>query len=126
MPFASTLLRLAGTLPIALSVAIASCGGGDSSSTTATASPASAVPAGAPLIDQESLAFHPEKLTVKAGEKVYFQNSESSLHTVNINGKNASGNMKRRDLFVWTPDAVGAYKITCEYHPQMRATITVE
>ena len=126
MSLRSTLPRLIAALPVGLAVAFSGCGGGGSSTATSAVTANAAIPQGAPFIDQESLAFHPEKLTVKAGEKVYFQNSESSLHTVNINGKNESGNMKRREVFVWTAGAAGAYKVTCEYHPQMRATVTVE
>ena len=57
---------------------------------------------------------------------MYFKNSESALHTVTINGKNESGNMRKGDLFSWTAGAAGEYKITCDYHPQMNATITVQ
>ena len=103
---------------------------GGSATTPATngngGSTTSEVPDGAPLVDQEGLAFKPGELTVKAGEKVYFKNSETAVHTVDINGKNESGTMKRNDVFVYTFDAPGKYNITCEYHPQMKATITVE
>ena len=101
---------------------LASCGGG---STSAPSPVSSAIPEGAALIDQDGLAFSPNQLTVKAGEKVYFQNSETSLHTVTINGKNESGNMKRHDVLVRTFSEAGAYKITCDFHPQMKATISV-
>ena len=107
MSLRSTLPRLIVALPVGLAVAFSGCGGGGSPTATSAVTANAAIPDGAPFIDQESLAFHPEKLTVKAGEKVYFQNSESSLHTVTINGKNESGNMKRRELFVWTAGAVG-------------------
>lgn len=84
------------------------------------------VPEGAPHVDQDGLAFIPANLTVPAGEKVYFTNSETALHTVDIDGKNESGPMRRGDIFVYTFEEAGSYKITCEYHPQMNATITVE
>lgn len=109
----------------------AACGddsSSDSGGTTATATTAKkvTVPAGAPLVDQDNLAFKPEKLTVKAGEAVYFKNSESAIHTVNVNGKNVSGNMKKDDVVTFTFDKAGEYKITCDYHPQMKATITAQ
>ncbi len=84
-----------------------------------------AIPAGAPFIDQDNLRFIPTELTVKAGEKVYFKNSETALHTVTINGTDESGNMKKNDIFIWEFPSPGEYKITCEYHPQMKSTITV-
>jgi plastocyanin len=83
------------------------------------------IPAGAPFIDQDRLRFIPTSLQVNVGETVYFKNSETALHTVDINGENLSGNMRRNDIFVWTPEAAGTYRITCAYHPQMKATITV-
>lgn len=136
LPWQTAILGLASVALLGLAAA---CGGGDSKATPTSAaiptSPASgspaatasagAIPVGAPEIDQNGLAFKPDKLTVKAGEKVYFKNSESALHTVTINGKNESGNMKKGDVFSWTPAAAGTYMVNCDFHPQMNATITV-
>jgi plastocyanin len=83
------------------------------------------IPAGAPFVDQDRLRFIPTSLETRVGETIYFKNSETALHTVDVNGENLSGNMRRNDIFVWTPEEAGTYRITCEYHPQMRATITV-
>ena len=77
-------------------------------------------------VDQDSLKFIPTSLKVKVGDIVYFKNSETALHTVTIEGKNESGNMKKDAVFTWTPKTAGEYKITCDFHPQMKATITVE
>ena len=113
-------------LALALPV-FAACGGSseDSDGPAATVAPPEGVPAGAPFIDQEDLKFKPNKLTVAAGEKVYFANSETAVHTVTVDGKNLSGNMRKGDIFEWTPASAGEYKITCDFHPQMKATITV-
>ena len=123
-------LRLAPVLLLmalaAVALALVACGGSSSPSGSTGGSPAASVPAGAPEIDQQDLAFKPTKLTVSAGTTVYFKNSESALHTVNINGDNASGTMRNGAVFAWTPTTAGTYKITCEFHPQMKATITVE
>jgi plastocyanin len=124
--------NLRRTLLLAAAVALtalvaAGCGGDDNGSGPTGVADGSdpAIPAGAPLVDQDNLKFIPTELTVKAGEKVYFKNSETALHTVTINGVDESGNMKKNDIFVWEFPAAGEYKITCEYHPQMKATITV-
>lgn len=114
---------------LALPVTFAACGGDDAGSGSAAqgrASGESGVPDGAPFIDQNNLKFSPTALTVKAGDVVYFKNSETALHTVTVNGKNESGNMKKDTVFQWTAPAAGTYKITCDYHPQMKSTITVE
>ncbi len=137
IPWRSATLALASLALLGLAAA---CGGGGKSSTPTSAaiatspsgssSPAATagagqIPAGAAEIDQTSLSFKPDKLTVKTGDKVYVKNSESALHTVTINGKNESGNMKKGDIFSWTATAAGTYKVTCDFHPQMQATITV-
>lgn len=83
------------------------------------------VPEGAPYVDQHSLKFIPNALTAKPGETVYFVNSEAAIHTVTINGKNESGTMNRNDLFEFAFQEPGTYKITCDFHAQMKATITV-
>ncbi|MGI8925658.1 MAG: cupredoxin domain-containing protein [Tepidiformaceae bacterium] len=97
----------------------AACGGGGDSG------PPANIPVGAPHIDQDDLAFEPNRLTVGSGEQVYFTNSETALHTVTIDGKKASGNMRKGDVFAWPAPAPGTYRITCDFHPQMKATVTV-
>lgn len=123
---------LVASAALVAGVAVA-CGGSDDDTSgngtvaaTATISTQATVPEGAPVIDQDKLKFMPGELTVKVGEKVYFTNLETALHTVDVNGVNESGNMKKGDIFTFEFPAAGAYKITCAYHPQMKATIIVE
>lgn len=105
----------------------AACGGGDDDDTNGIADGSDPdIPAGSPYVDQDNLKFNPTKLTVAPGQDIYFKNSETALHTVDIEGENLSGNMRNGDVFVWTaPDALGDYQVTCAYHPQMKATITI-
>ena len=77
------------------------------------------------VIDQVAMAFVPERVSVRVGETILIKNSETVIHTANINGKNVTGNMKKGDSTPWTAQQPGEYKVTCEYHPQMKATITV-
>jgi plastocyanin len=135
-------LLLIAPATLLLAALAAACGGGGSSSAgvvsgktpTATgnsgASGSSATAVAnqdaAAEIDQDNLTFKPNKVTVKVGEKVRVKNSESAIHTVNINGKNISGNMKQGDQLYWTAPKAGNYKVSCDYHPQMSATITVQ
>ena len=119
-------------LPIALIAAACGGGGNDSAASPAIKTPASTTTSAASdqsaaaEIDQVNLTFTPGKVTVKVGERVRFKSSDDAIHTVNINGKNISGNMKKGDVVYWTAPAAGTYKVTCDYHPQMNATITVE
>lgn len=85
-----------------------------------------AIPAGAPLLDQDNLAFIPGELSVSAGSPVYIKNSEAAAHTVTVEGRNVSGAMRKDDMLAWIPPSAGTYRITCDYHPQMRAMITVK
>ena len=123
MQFKRSLVILAAA---AVSTSLAACGGGDGENSSGRAEGVTGVPDGAPYVDQDGLRFHPTSLKVAASETVYFKNSESALHTVAINGKNESGAMKRDAIYTWTPAEPGEYKISCEFHPQMKATITVE
>ena len=111
------LAALAGL--VAVLALVAACGGGGDSADPTREPNAPAE------IDQDNLKFIPSSLTVANGEQVTFKNSETTVHTVTINGKNESGTMKKDAIFVWTPPAAGTYKITCDYHPQMKATVTV-
>ena len=76
-------------------------------------------------IDQQNMKFTPSRVSIKVGETVLIKNSETAIHTANINGKNITGNMKKGDSTAWTATAPGEYKVTCDYHPQMSATISV-
>ncbi len=76
-------------------------------------------------IDQQDMTFKPARVAIRIGETVLIKNSEPVIHTANINGKNISGNMKKGDSTAWTAKAAGEYRVGCDYHPLMSATITV-
>jgi len=127
-------LALAATV-LALAVGVA-CGGDDGGSGSTDGPPVQtgagdATKSGAAHtdhaaeIDQQNMAFVPARVSVKLGETVLIKNSETAIHTGNINGKNVTGNMKKGDSTPWTATAPGEYAVTCDYHPQMKATIVV-
>jgi plastocyanin len=114
-------------------VLFAACGGDDDDDTDGNTNGDSTQQAGSPEpggdqpeIDQDDLSFKPDELTVSVGEVVLFKNSETALHTVTIDGENISGNMREGDTVEWTAEEAGEFEVTCDYHPQMHATITVE
>ncbi|MBN9492078.1 cupredoxin domain-containing protein [bacterium] len=120
-------------IPLCLAAALlaAACGSDSKSSgppagSVGTAVAQQSVPANAPLIDEDNLQFKPGKLTVDAGQVVYFKNSETAIHNVEIDGGNKSPDMKKGEIFSYRFNTAGTYKITCEYHPQMHSTITVK
>ena len=115
-----------GLTTSAVLLVAAACGGGDDGGATGRATAVAGVPDGAAFVDQNNLRFRPATLTVAVGETVYFKNSETAIHTVTVNGENESGTMRKDDIFQWAPPSAGEYKITCEFHPQMKATITAQ
>ena len=123
---------LMGALTASLT-ALAACGGGDSNASstespsgpTGSAIKATTIPPGSLEIDQDGLEFKPRQLEAAINTPVFVKNSEAALHTFNVNGKNLGGNMRKGDIIAWTTDTAGTYKVTCEFHPQMKATITV-
>lgn len=118
LPFARPSAFAAGM--VAALLALVACSGSEPLDFT------DRVPAGAPRIDQHGLRFDPTSLAVKAGEKVYFTNSETALHRVDVDGESVTGDMRRGDVAVYTFTTAGTYALTCPYHPQMKATVTVE
>jgi len=100
-------------------------GGNDRPVATRPASDNANVPEGAAVIDQKSLKFSPTKVTVKVGETVYFRNSESAIHNVAVDGEDVTGPMRKGAVASYTFETAGEYKLTCQFHPQMKATVVV-
>lgn len=131
----SPVLLVAPGLVLLLAVAAGcSSAGGNGTTATATRTPRAATataPGGiataspAAAIDQKNTQFVPTMVSVKVGDTVLFKNSDPLLHTIDINGKNVTGNMNAGDVIRWQAPAPGTYVLTCDYHPQMRATIIV-
>ena len=118
---ASTAATKAATTPAAATTAATSSTVGQKITT--------APPAGSAVIDQKDQLFKPDKLTVKLGDTVYFTNSEAVVHSVNLDGKNLLGSgglTKQGESVVWKPAKAGTYTMTCDYHPAMKAVVTVQ
>lgn len=119
-----TLRKGAAAALLSLGLLLSACGGSDSPG-SGRAQGVAGVPDGSAFVDQHSLKFNPKALAVSASEPVFFKNSDTTVHTVSVNGKNESGTMKAGDVFRWKAPGAGEYKISCEFHPQMKATVTV-
>ena len=83
------------------------------------------VPEGAPFVAQDGLAFSPETLRVRAGERIYFWNGETAVHNLVFDGVARSPDMAAGDVFVWRFTEAGEHAVTCDYHPQMRLRVVV-
>lgn len=97
--------------------------GGSTATEPADASPT--IPEGAAVIDQKSLKFSPNKVTVKVGDTVYFKNSETAVHNVALDGEDITGTMRRGAVASYKFETAGEYKLSCQFHPQMKATVVV-
>ena len=74
----------------------------------------------------ENFSFAPATLTVKAGTKVTWINSDDVPHTVNENDKRfKSGPMDTDDQFSYTFTAPGTFSYFCALHPKMTGQIIV-
>jgi plastocyanin len=98
-----------------------------------TAEPAEEEPAADAEVRIVNSVFQPGELTINVGDEVLFLNEDTFAHTVTegtdgdavedpIVDEEVTG---RGDVRV-TFDEAGTYEITCEIHPSMQMTITVE
>jgi len=134
----------------ALALAAAGCGGGDNNSdnggssggastqaaqapaeTTTTASSGSAEESGDKGGDNEirvqNFAFSPADKTVKVGEKIEWENYDTTAHNVvaTSGGSFRSDTLQKGDKFEFTPTKAGTLSYVCTFHPNMKATLTV-
>jgi plastocyanin len=73
------------------------------------------------------LKFAPKELKIKKGDTVIWTNSDDRDHTVTADDDSfKSGNLGGGATFKQKFEKTGKYKYHCEYHPRMKATITVE
>ncbi len=87
------------------------------------------VPLVPPDIEMEiaDFAFSQPNLTVPAGTKVIWYNSDSAPHTVTtVDRLFDSGRLSRDGTFSYTFEQPGVYDYYCAIHPYMTATVIVE
>ena len=135
-------------VPALLALVLAACGSSGSSSTeppastTAPSTAASEAPASAAAseagsedvrVTLESFQFDPTELTIPAGTRVTFLNSDSAAHTVTegtdgeaVDGPIIDDEIAANQATSFTFDEPGTYEITCLLHPSMNMTVTVE
>ncbi|MGK4585440.1 cupredoxin domain-containing protein [Kitasatospora sp. HPMI-4] len=86
-------------------------------------------PAAANAVTIKNFAFSPATLTVKAGTKVTWTNTDPDAHTVT--SKQGSGGplqspaLATNDTYSYTFDKPGTYPYFCTIHPFMTATVEV-
>ncbi len=110
------MLRL--LLAVAVALTLAACA-------SPRVPPPESVPEGAPFVAQDHLAFSPDELRVRVGERIYFWNGETAIHNLIFDKAARSPDMEAGDVFVWRFTIPGEHVVTCDYHPQMRLRVTV-
>lgn len=128
-------------VPIAVAtLAVAGCGSDDSTDpgtadapsavqgTPSTETNAAEGSAEGADVGMEGIAFQPEDITVKVGEKVTWTNNEDVPHNVVAeDGADFKSDTFGKDgTFAYTPEEAGVVKYTCTIHSGMDGTITVE
>ncbi len=116
-------------------LAVAGCGSSDTTEAdSAASSPSTSTAAAAPAaggdgeVGMEGIAFGPESITVKVGEKVTWTNNEDVPHNVVAEeGADFQSETFGKDgTFSYTPEKAGTIAYVCTLHPGMDGTITVE
>jgi plastocyanin len=83
-------------------------------------------------IEMKNIRFDPDMITVKAGTKITWVNSDSIPHTVtsgkrdNESGLFDSGNINSGGNFSYTFNEKGTFDYFCKIHPGMKGAVVVE
>jgi plastocyanin len=104
---------------VVAALGIGGCGGDDSASSTEDAS--------AHSVEIADFEYAPEMLTVPAGTKVTWSNSDEASHTATADdGSFDTGTLRQDDEVGVVLDEPGAYTYYCRFHAFMKATVEVE
>ena len=81
-----------------------------------------------PVMDQVSLTFTPELLFVRTGQPAEFRNSDDTLHNVNVKHEETREQAFNVAIptggnYEYTFGREGFYRVGCDIHPAMAASI---
>ena len=81
-----------------------------------------------PVMDQVGQTFGPELLLVRTGEPVEFRNSDDTLHNVNVKDEQTREQafnvaIPTGGVYEYTFRKDGFYRVGCDIHPAMAASI---
>ena len=126
--------RRIAALLVGSAVAMAGCGGGetsapDSAGASTPAATTTPVPSGdsAGAVAIKGFAFAPGTIRAKVGEKITWTNEDSAAHTATAeSGADFdSGDLAQGASFSFTPQKAGTISYLCTIHPSMIGTIEV-
>ena len=88
------------------------------------------MPFDAPAADHtvviDGMAFKPAALTIKAGDRVVFENKDLVPHTATAKGRFDSGVIAAGASWSVDPKTAGRYDYVCLLHPSMKAVLVVQ
>jgi len=113
-----------------VALAIAGCGGGDGSSSTPAATATTSGGSGgggAVAVTMKDIAFSPQSVQAKVGQKIDWTNDESVAHNVTATSGASfrSSDFSQGGTFSYTPTRAGTIDYVCTLHPGMDGTIVV-
>lgn len=81
-----------------------------------------------PVMDQAGLMFGPELLLVRTGFPVEFRNSDDTLHNVRVSHEETRASafnvaIPTGEHYTYTFDKDGFYRVGCDIHPAMAASV---
>ena len=81
-----------------------------------------------PVMDQAGLTFGPELLLVRTGFPVEFRNSDDTLHNVRVSHEETRASafnvaIPTGESFTYTFERDGFYRVGCDIHPAMSASV---
>jgi plastocyanin len=84
-------------------------------------------PTSATSVELADFAFRPDCLSVDAGATITLENTGDAPHTFTVEGTDLDVNVDAggSDEVRFDGVAAGTYAVTCTFHPQMEATVTV-
>jgi len=74
----------------------------------------------------EGMKFSPETVTVKAGDRIVWQNKDVVPHTATAKGVFDSGAIAVGKSWSHAAPKPGRYDYVCTFHPGMKATLVVQ
>jgi plastocyanin len=114
-------MKIVASFVLAVVVLLPACGGDDPPQEPCTD------PAPATSVELADFAFRPDCLSADSGSTITLDNSGHAPHTFTVEGTDVdvnvdAGSSGEADLANVDP---GTYAVTCTFHPQMEATLTV-
>ena len=115
-------MKIAAPLLLALVLFLPACAGDDGAQAEPCTDPTPAA-----SVELADFAFRPDCLSVGAGGSIALENTGDAPHTFTVGGTDLDVKLDPggADEIRFDAVAAGTYAVTCTFHPQMEAIVTV-